>query len=134
MPSPPLLHARSVPYLVDEVNLAELRRYLDEARANVVEVDMAGATSVSDVIGAVRQALPFPEWCGLSWDSVEDAFEEIREAWRFPLVLILRGLPDLLRDRTHLGLETVIRFNSLEESFSLAGDQFVVVYAGTAWS
>lgn len=133
-PPVPLLVDRAEPYLVLEARLDDFRTYLDSARARSVEVEFGGARDVADLIGALKAVLPFPDWCGSSWDSIEDAFEEIRQGWSFPLVLVVHGLELLVGRKPHLALEVVIRMSGLSHAFSVAGDQFMVAYTGKNWS
>lgn len=128
LPPPPVLVAKSEPFLVPAERLPELVRYVRSGHANSVAVDLAGAEAVADVILALKGVLPFPDWCGNSWDSVEDAFEDLREAWSFPLVLVVTGLQSLVEHNAHLGLQTVLQLGRLSSGFSVAGDQFVVTY------
>ena len=39
----------------------------------------------------MKAVLEFPDWCGSSWDSVDDCYEELHDAWQFPLLMIFRG-------------------------------------------
>lgn len=121
------------PCLVEYAALDVLRSSLVAEAATVVEFDLSSATSSMDVIEALRRVLPFPDWCGSGWDSMDDAFEELRAAWPFPLVVIAHGLPDLLASRTHLALEVVLEFERLERAFSLGQQQYVQLYPGEAW-
>jgi hypothetical protein len=134
IPPPPLLRAKSVPYLVDDGMVPHARRYFQDAGAHWFDIDIAAATTVSDVIDAIRSVLPFPSWAASGWDSVEDAFEEIRAGWTFPLVLACHGLPALLHGNPHLALETNIRLDGLQNAFSIVKDQFVVLYPAETWS
>jgi hypothetical protein len=133
LPPAPTLSTHSAPLLVEDARLDDLRRYVDGHGAERVEIDISRATVTDDVVGAMREVLTFPTWCGSSWDSIDDAFAEIRDAWRFPLVMVVHGLEALLKDRRHVGLETVLRLHELEQGFSRAGDQLVVVFAGRKW-
>jgi hypothetical protein len=89
---------------------------------------------VGAVIDSLKRVLPFPEWCGSSWDSIEDAFEEIRQGWDFPLVVAVRGLRSALELRPHLGLEVTIRLSELSRAFSISGHQLSVIYVAEGWS
>lgn len=131
LPSPPLLHP-SAPLLIRSSDVDDLRQVLTE-RASLVEIDVSEAVSTADVIGALKDVLPFPSWCGSSWDSVDDAFAEIRDGWSFPLVIVAYGLRSLLARQPHLALESVIRLHELSGAFSTAGDQFVVVFVAGSW-
>jgi hypothetical protein len=136
IPLPPaqLLLRASAPLLVETDRLDDFRRYVDGRGAERVEIDITEATGAVDVIGAMKGVLTFPSWCGSSWDSIDDAFAEIRDAWHFPLVMVVHSLEALLDLHRHVGLETVLRLHELEQAFSTAGDQLVVVFAGVAWS
>lgn len=133
LPPVPLVVDSAEPYLVLESHLDEFRRYILSVRAKPVDVDISNARHARDVILAIKDVLPFPDWCGSSWDSVEDAYEELRQAWQFPLVIVFHGLASLLKAMPHLGLEVVLRLNGLSEAFSISGDQLVPVYAGENW-
>lgn len=86
------------------------------------------------MIDALKSVLPFPDWCASSWDSIEDAFEEIRQGWSFPLVIAVRGLRPTLETRPHLALEVVVRLSELARALSVAGDQLIVVYVADHWA
>jgi hypothetical protein len=134
LPPPPLLVERTAPYLVEDSRLTELRSYFDRQGARWLEMDLSGARTATDVVRTLKNVLSFPEWCGSSWDSIDDAFSEIRTGLEFPIALIAHGLPDLLNDHRHLALEVVIRTWELQEAFSHAGDQLVFVFAGAVWA
>lgn len=131
-PVPPLVDAAE-PYLVAESDLDDMRAYLASVRAAVVDVEIGGAGDVNAVIGVLKAVLPFPDWCGSSWDSIEDAFEEIRQGWSFPLVVIVHGLATSIERTPHLALEVVIRMSGLSHAFSVAGDQMLAIYVAAAW-
>ena len=80
-----------------------------------------------------KDALPFPDWCASGWDSIDDAFEELRQAWTFPLVVMVHGLNALLGRKPHTAFQTLIRLSDLSHSFSVASDQLIVAYVGEAW-
>lgn len=132
LPSPPLLQP-SVPLLIRSSDVDSLRAFLGEHDVELVEIDLAEAAGTIDVIGALKDVLPFPSWCGSSWDSIDDAFAEIRDGWSFPLVVIAHGLRSMLGRRPHLALESVIRLHELSAAFSTVGDQFVVVFPAETW-
>jgi hypothetical protein len=128
LPPTPVLVDPAEPYLVPEERFSQLIDYVTSVQAEIVEVDISAAVNVADVVSALKDVLPFPDWCGLSWDSMEDAFEELRQAWRFPLVLVVRGVQVLIGRRPHLGLEVVLRLSGLSRAFSIAGDQLLVTH------
>lgn len=132
-PPAPLLVDAAEPYLVPESRLDELRSYLASAAAKVVDAQIGDAGDVAAVIGALKAVLPFPGWCGSNWDSIEDAFAELREGWSFPLVIVVHGLEPLLARKPHLALEVVIRMSGLSQAFSSAGEQLMVCYVGKNW-
>jgi hypothetical protein len=125
LPPVPVIVARSEPYLVEDRRLAEFRSHVLSAGASVVETDISNASNTAEVVGALKVILPFPDWCGSSWDSIDDAFEEIRRAWSFPLALIAHGLRFLIDKYPHLAMEIVIRMSGLAQAFSAAGDQLL---------
>lgn len=133
VPPVPLLVDRAEPYLVLESKLDEFRGYLSSVRARTVDIEIGGASDVTSVVDALKTVLPFPDWCGSSWDSIEDAFEEIRQGWSFPLVVVVHGLKPLIDRRPHLALEVVLRMSGLSHAFSVAGDQMMVTYVGRDW-
>lgn len=134
LPPMPLLVSAAEPYLVLESRLADFRDYLSSTLARTVDVEIGSASDVVGVIDALKAVLPFPDWCGSSWDSVEDAFEEIRQAWSFPLVILVHGLRSLMGGKPHLALEVAIRMSGLSHAFSVAGDQLVIAYVGEDWA
>jgi len=133
LPPVPLLVDAAEPYLVLESRLDDFRGYLASVRARTVDVEIGGVSDVTAVVGALKTVLPFPDWCGSSWDSIEDAFEEIRQGWSFPLVVVVHGLRSLIDRKPHLALEVVIRMSGLSHAFSVADDQMMVTYVGRDW-
>lgn len=133
LPPAPLLVDVAEPYLVLESRLDDFRSYLSSVQAGSVDVEFGSACDVAAVVGALNTVLPFPEWCGSSWDSIEDAFEELRQTWSFPLVVVVHGLRSLIDRRPHLALEVVLRMSGLSRAFSVAGDQLMVTYVGSDW-
>lgn len=121
------------PYLVVEERLTELRRLSMAADATWTTVDVANASDVGAVIDTLKLVLPFPDWCGSSWDSIADAFEEIRQSWSFPLIIAVGGLNSMLESRPHLALETVLRLSELGQAVSSTGDQLTVFYVADKW-
>jgi hypothetical protein len=120
--------------LIEASEVPKLRRYAATEGAHLAEIDVSGASDSAGVIGAMKVALPFPTWCGSSWDSIDDAFDELRSSWHLPLVLVVGGYDRLLAAHQHLGLETVIRFHELAQAFSAVKEQLIVVFEGTSWS
>ncbi len=94
----------------------------------MVEFNVHQCRTNGDVIGEMRNVLQFPDWCGSGWDCVEDAFEDLRQVWRFPLMLLIFGLQPLVSTQPHLGLQTVIRLSALQSAFSVSGDQLLPIY------
>jgi hypothetical protein len=129
----PLLVDAAEPYLVPESRLDDFRGYLASVRVRTVDAEIGGASDATAEIGALMTVLPFPDWCGSSWDSIEEAFKELRQGWSFPLVLVVHGLESLIDQRPHLAFETVIRMSGLSHAFSVAGDQLMVTYVGKDW-
>ena len=118
----------SGPLLVGRGSLAVARGELRDGGVAVIEVDLSGAESTWDVTMRLKSVLPFPDWCGASWDSFDDAFEELRQEVELPAALIVDGLDGLLEHSRQVALETVVRLAELGTAFSIAGDQFVVLY------
>lgn len=133
-PSPPVVHARSSPILVARGQLEALRRYAEDAEVRYVEADVSGVVDTVDLIGVIRSVLPFPAWCGSGWDSIDDAFDELRAAWTFPLLLVLTGYDELLARHQHLALEASLRLHELSEAFSRVEAQFMVAFEGRSWA
>lgn len=133
-PLPPVVLARSSPMLVASGQLEALRRYAEDAGLRYVEADVSGAADTVGLIGAIRSVLPFPEWCGSGWDSIDDAFDELRTAWTFPLLLVLTGYDELLTRRQHLALEASLRLHELSDAFSRVEEQLMVAFEGRSWT
>jgi hypothetical protein len=131
-PSPPLVHSRAHPLLVESHRLEQLEAHFRGATR--ADVEVAGAVDTSRVIEAMKAVLEFPDWCGSSWDSVDDVYEELHEAWKFPLLMVFRGFDQLLREHQHLALETTIQIDDLRRAFSKDGDQLIPVFEGAAWT
>lgn len=133
LPTASLLEAASEPYLVRHVVLPDLLAYVRAAGAASVEIDARSAMTQTGAIDLMKAVLPFPAWCGSSWDSIDDAFSELHTAWPFPLVMLVHGLPELLSRKPHAALELVIRLSQFAHSFADTGDQFLVVYSADTW-
>lgn len=123
----------SMPHLVIEQRVLGLRDFVTSSDGTWAAVDLSKATDVSMAIDSMKRVLPFPEWCASSWDSIDDAFEEIRRGWTFPLVIAVDGLRPMVERQPHLGLNIVIHLNGLSQAFSVAGDQLTVVYVADRW-
>ena len=95
LPGPPLLAARSEPFVLGTWASDDFAAYASSHGAACVVVDVASAKSTTDVIEAFQGQLQFPDWCGSGWDSVHDALDELCSAWSFPLALLVRALGDL---------------------------------------
>lgn len=133
VPSPPLLHA-SAPLLIEARRVEEFRRLVTGHGGTAEDVDVGGARGTADVVSALKNVLAFPSWCGSSWDSIEDAFAEIRAGSSFPVFALVHGLRGLVEHNPHLAFEIVIRLNALSDAFSSAGDQFVAVFVADRWT
>jgi hypothetical protein len=120
---------RAEPYLVPNDHSLGLMNYMKSQGAEWVEAELSAANDTADVVSALKAVLVFPDWCGSSWDSIEDCFEELREAWTFPLALLVHGVQGLIHERPHVALQAVLRLSALSHAFSIAGDQLVVAYA-----
>lgn len=120
--------SKSQPYLLDTDRTAALAEYAAANGAAQFTVNLTEAQSSVEIIERLKAVLPFPDWCGSGWDSIEDAFEELRTAWDFPLVLLVRGADELMALRPQLALETIVRLADLSHAFSVAGDQLIVAY------
>lgn len=128
LPSVPPLLSTSAPilFLVDQAS--RIREEFLSSGARVAHIDLSAIGTNADFFDQLRKVLVFPSWCGSGWDSVDDAFEEIRAESSFPCVVLFRGIQDLLRRNIHLGLEIVIRISELQGAFSIAGEQFIIAY------
>lgn len=128
LPVPPILVSRADPYLVAQSQVQALEAYFESRDAAVVSVEVSSAHDEPSVVGALKSVLPFPDWCGSGWDSMEDAYEELRQAWTFPLVLLVHGTPALVSAHPQVALQTVVRLSDFTRAFSSSGEQLVVVY------
>lgn len=133
VPSALLTRSAGEPYLTVSSALDEWSAFARVEAVTLRRVDLAAAGSVFEVIETLKAVLPFPRWCGSGWDSVDDAFEEILGDWRFPMILVVSGGPTCWARDPHLLLQTVLRLSELSHAFSVAGEQFVVVYAADSW-
>lgn len=128
-----LLMDLAEPYLLSGSRLDEFRDYISSVQASSVTISLDDTRSASDVIDSFKSVLKFPDWCGSSWDSIEDSFEEIRQETDFPMVVIIHGLKALTETRPHLAFEVVLRLSELSQAFSAVGDQFMAVYVDNDW-
>lgn len=94
----PFLVDRTEPFLMQSSSMGQLARFAHAEAVTLRHLDISSARSVVEVIEGMKAVLTFPEWCGSSWDSIDDAFEEIKAGWTFPLVLVIGG-PRLLGPR-----------------------------------
>ncbi len=133
LPPAPVLVDSAEPYLILESRLDDFRSYISSVQARAVDVEFGRAGDVAAVVDALKAVLPFPDWCGSNWDAIEDAFEEIRQGWSFPLVIVVHGLESLIGSKPHLAFEVVLRMSELSHAFSAAGDQLMVTYVGGHW-
>ena len=129
-----LFLAKSAPYLAPKSNRAQLREEFEKQGARVWDVDIGPTRSLLEFFAEFRRVVRLPEWCAYGWDSLYDAFEELRANNEFPMALLIVGLRDLLDSSTHLGLEVVLRLEELTTALSTRGDQMVVIYLGDLWS
>lgn len=118
----------SVPYLIVEDRLRDFLAFLSSNTVRYVEIDLNQISDTIGVITTLKENLYFPDWCGSNWDSIDDAFEEIRRGWELPLVLVIRGMWALIHKVPYVGLQVILRLQKLAGAFSTAGDQFTVVY------
>lgn len=123
-----ILASRTEPYFVDRASVDRLVELFVEGGGTVVEVDISASATTYDLVTALRQVLPFPDWCGSNWDAMEDAFTELSGAWPFPVCLLMVGAPVLLERNPHLAFECALRLASFADAFGLGGKQFLVVY------
>jgi len=127
LPVPPLL-AASAPWLITPTTVDAVRSELGSAGGRVGQLVLSSVGTTIHLVEQLRDTLTFPDWCGSSWDSVDDAFEEIRALSTFPCFAIVEGLQELFSRNPHLALELIVRLSELESSFAAAGDQFAVIY------
>jgi len=125
---------RGEPDLIETHAVRALRSLFHRQKGTVVEIDLSGVESSISVVHALQEVLPFPDWCGSSWDSIDDAFVELTEMWKFPLLVLVRGLPELLATHTHVGLNAVLMFSALTASFGRAERQVQFVYLADGWA
>ena len=128
IPLPDLLfgEATSEPFLVSTGRTDAWVDFYRLHGAALSYVDVGKVRSAGEAVDSLRTVLSFPAWCGSSWDSIEDAFSELCAEWSFPILVVVRGLPELLASETRIGLELVIRLSSLCSAFSQIGKQLVV--------
>lgn len=129
----PLLPERSEPYLIEARNVPALTEYLIASGAIVKQMSFRNVSTRVEVFDRLRDILVIPDWCGSSWDSLFDAFQEILVGNQFPLFLIIDGFADALTHNTHLALETAIRLSETSRAFSAAQAQFEVIYSAQVW-
>lgn len=118
----------SAPRVIERHVLDTALSRLRELGATVFLLDVGAATSAWDVVMSLKQVLPLPDWCGASWDSIDDAFEELRQGLSFPTAVVVTGGARLLDAHPRVALETVVRLGELERAFSIAGDQLLVFH------
>ena len=128
LPGQPFLAARSEPFLLGTWTADDFAAHASARRAECVMVDVARATTTADVIDALKAELEFPDWCASEWDSVNDAFEELRSAWPSPLALLVRGADRLIMRNPQLALSTVVRLDELSQALGRARGELVVAY------
>jgi len=133
VPRETLLTSPAEPYLADQSSIPGLRAMAESRGASWCEVDVRGVRNSADFIDRLKAELPFPGWCGSGWDSVDDAFEEIRAEWPFPLFLRIVEMRWLLTEHPHAGMQTAIRLDELSRSFSRTGHQLTVIYSDPSW-
>lgn len=127
LPASGLIAERSQPYFLREVDLPAAAGLLP-SHGQLIVADVRGSKSALEVIEALKAVLPFPDWCGSSWDSIDDASPDLLEAWPFPLIVVIEGLPELWANSRHLAVQTVIRLSDISDSFSALGKQVVLAY------
>ena len=108
----------------------ELISILGASLVPAIAVDIASSQSVAQVIDQLKAVLPFPRWCGSGWDSIDDAFEDLRESWTFPVVLVVHGWEEMFEVAAHDALAVTLGLSRLREAFSRVGQQFEVLYLG----
>lgn len=133
LPAAPFFKDPTQPLLIRTSALDQLRTFARAEGMTMREVDIASAGSAMDVTAGLKAVLPVPAWCGSSWDSLDDAFEEIRSGLKFPEILVVSGGSTCWSRDQHLFLQTVLMLAHLSQAFSSAGDQFAVVYAADSW-
>jgi len=128
VPEPSLLMAKASPFFAQAAHGQELVTFFSQQGAHIAHVDISRVQNGADVTSELRSVLPFPDWCGSGWDSMEDSFEELREAWQFPLVLVVSGIPILLQSQPQVAFQTAVRLSEFSRAFGLAGEDFLVLY------
>jgi hypothetical protein len=93
-----------------------------------VEIDVAKAFTTIDLFDLLKEVLWFPSWCGSGWDSMFDAAVELREAWSFPMVLLVTGRRGMLSNDLHAGVNHVLYLDEVAASYTANGAPFDVVY------
>ena len=95
MPGPPSLAARSEPFVLGTWTADDLAAYLAAHGAGCVVLDVANATSSSDVIDALKAEPEFPDWCASGWDSLLHVFDG-HGAWSTTDLDALRAVSKLI--------------------------------------
>jgi len=131
---PPPMTTRTEPYLFARADLGALREYLAGRGAGIAELDVSGAGSISEVIGQMKDVLPFPGWMGNGWDSVFDATEELRAELTFPCAVVIGGYDRLLATHPHDALQLTIRLTDLERELGFKKAQLIVYYEVEVWT
>lgn len=133
IPAPSFMVKPSAPFLLDAERVGEFRAHVARHDGDFAAVDVSVARSSNGLLEAVRGVLAVPAWCGNSWDSIDDAAEEIEAELDFPYALCLLAFDVLLVSHPALALETVVRMSELQQSFSANGNQLMVVFVGRCW-
>lgn len=128
LPAVPPLLSTSAPLMVPTAASDAVRAHVSSAGARLGDLSLDHVTTTVEFFEPLRQILSFPEWCGSGWDSVDDAFEEIRAASSFPCFVLVNSIQELFSREPHLALAIVVRLSELQGAFATSGDQFVVIY------
>lgn len=128
LPGVPPVLSMSAPLMVATVDSDAVRADLSSNGARLGGFSLGHVTTSVEFFEQLRKVLVFPQWCGSGWDSVDDAFEEIRAASSFPCFVIADGVQALFSRDPHLALEIVVRLSELQGAFATSGDQFAVIY------
>ena len=123
-----LLLGRGAPIVAAVEHACELAQRLAGNEVRIVDIDLSAVPDEIELFLRLKGELPFPEWCGNNWDSVFDAFEELKSGWTFPLAFLIRGLERFIGVQPAVALRAVISLAQLSDGLGSDGKQLVVVY------
>jgi hypothetical protein len=120
------------PYVASFTEKQRLDNFFSESGATLVEFDLTEIRTITDWFVQMRRSLPYPDWAGGGWDSLDDAFQEVAESWPFPLVFSFVGIASPTGDDLRVLLEVTLRIGELQRNMSMVGRQLIPVYYESA--